>query len=101
VSGSTRLTALPDVPSIAEAGFPGVNLDTWFGMVAPAGTPDAIIGRLHAELAKAVHDPNVEARMYNDAVQPRTSSPAEFAALIASDIKRLAKLAKELGAKGD
>lgn len=101
VSGSTRIKALPEVASIAEAGFPGVDLDTWFGMVAPAGTPDAIIARLRTELVKAVHDPKVEARMYEDAVQPKTSSPAEFAALIAADIGRLAKLAKELGAKGD
>lgn len=100
-SASTRLAALPNLPTMVEAGFRGVDLDTWFGMTAPAGTPDAIVQKLNAELGRAVRDPGVVAKMSELGIQPRSSSPAEFAALIQNDIGRLGKLVKELGAKGD
>ena len=100
-TASSRLAALPDLPTMAEAGFRGVDLDTWFGMAAPAGTPDAVIQKLHAELVKAVRNPQVVAKMAELGIQPLTSSPPEFAAMIQTDIARLGKLVKELGAKGD
>ena len=86
---------------MAEAGYGGVDLDTWFGMGAPAGTPDAVIQKMQAELEKAVRSPEVIAKMADQGVQAASSTSAAFGALIARDIGRLGALVKELGARGD
>jgi len=97
----SRLAPLPDVPTMAEAGFRDVDLDTWFGVAGPAGMPDALVQRMQIEIEKAVRSPDVVAKMADQGVQAVSSSSAAFGALIARDIERLRALVKELGAKGD
>ena len=100
-TSQTRLAPLPEVPTMAEAGYGGVDLDTWFGMAAPAGTPDAVVQKMQAELEKVVRSPDVIAKMADQGIQAASSSSAAFGALIARDIGRLGALVKELGARGD
>jgi tripartite-type tricarboxylate transporter receptor subunit TctC len=101
VTTPKRLPALPDVPTVEEAGFAGLQLDTWFGLVAPAGTPDVLIGRLHDAFVKAVHDPNVVKQMLEQGADPVTDTPAEFAAFIAAQTEEYAKIIKSVGVKGE
>ena len=100
-TASSRLAPLPEVPTMAEAGFRDVDLDTWFGVAGPAGMPDALVQRMQIEIEKAVRSPDVAAKMADQGVQAVSSSSAAFGALIARDIERLRALVKELGAKGD
>ena len=100
-TASSRLAPLPEVPTMAEAGFRDVDLDTWFGVAGPAGMPDALVQRMQIEIEKSVRSPDVVAKMADQGVQAVSSSSAAFGALIARDIERLRALVKELGAKGD
>jgi len=87
VSSGTRSPEAPDVPAIAEAGFPGFHAVSWTGMMAPAATPTDIINRVVAEFARALEDPEFIAHMRQAGVEPaKDTSPAEFAAFIASEI---------------
>ena len=86
VTGNERLPELPDVPSMAEAGFPSVDVHLWSGMFAPTGTPPAIVGKLEKALHDAIHDPDVTARLKGMAINPSNDSPEQFKQLIESDI---------------
>jgi tripartite-type tricarboxylate transporter receptor subunit TctC len=102
VTSEKRLPAQPDVPTMAEAGFPGIALDAWFGLVAPAGTPDAVIGKLHGAFSQAVRDPEIVKTLIDqgaEAAAPNT--PAEFAAFIASETEKLGKIVQAAGIKGE
>ncbi len=97
VSSSTRAPAMPDVPTIAEAGVPGYEFSSWFGLFAPAGTPREVIARLHTEAAKAMALPEVRDRlpaMGNEAVG---STPEQFAAKYKADIAQYAAVVKAAG----
>ena len=99
VSSEKRAPQLPDVPTIAEAGFPGFNVLTWNGLMAPAGTPKEIVGRIAAEIARAVKDPPFIARLEQYGADPLGNSPEEFAALIAADTAQWAEVIKSTGLK--
>jgi tripartite-type tricarboxylate transporter receptor subunit TctC len=102
VTSEKRLPAQPDVPTMAEAGFPGIALDAWFGLVAPAGTPDAVIGKLHGAFSQAVRDPEIVKTLIDqgaEAAAPNT--PAEFAAFIASETEKFGKIVQAAGVKGE
>jgi tripartite-type tricarboxylate transporter receptor subunit TctC len=87
VSSATRSREAPEVPSLAEQGFPGFNMASWVGIMAPAGTPKDIIDRMAAELARALKDPQFVENMLKSGVEPADdSSPAAFAAFIAKEI---------------
>jgi tripartite-type tricarboxylate transporter receptor subunit TctC len=86
---------------MAEAGFPGFNLDTWFGLLAPAGTPEEVIGKLNAAFVQAVHAPEVVKQIIDQGAEPVTNTPQEFAALIDTEIKRQGALVTSLGIKGE
>jgi tripartite-type tricarboxylate transporter receptor subunit TctC len=101
VTAPKRLPALPDAPTVEEAGFAGLQLDTWFGLVAPAATPDAIINKLNAAVVQAVHDPMVVKQMLEQGADPVTDSPAEFAAFMAAQTDEYAKIIKSVGVKGE
>jgi tripartite-type tricarboxylate transporter receptor subunit TctC len=101
VSSAKRLTALPQVPTMAETGFPGFELDTWFGLLAPAGTPEPVIGKLNAAIVQAVRAPEVVKQMIDQGAEPVTDTPQEFAAYIDSEIKRLGTIVTTLGIKGE
>ena len=93
---------LPGVPTVAEAGFAGMELDFWFGLFAPAGTPQPVVQRLHAEWVKAIQHPDVSKKILDTGLDITVSkSPAEFAALVASDGVRLGKMTKDSGARVD
>jgi tripartite-type tricarboxylate transporter receptor subunit TctC len=93
---------LPGVPTMAEVGYKGLELDFWFGLFAPAGTPPAVVQRLHKEFVAAVNHPDVSKKILDTGLDVTTSrSPEEFAALIAADAARLGKVVKDSGARVD
>src|SRR5262249_47050755 len=89
VTSSKRLPVTPDVPTRREAGFGGIELDAWFGLVAPAGTPDAVIGKLNAAFVQAVRDPEVVKQIADQGAEAVGPTPAEFAAFMASETDRI------------
>jgi tripartite-type tricarboxylate transporter receptor subunit TctC len=101
VTSKERLPVLPDVPTIAEAGYPELDLDVWFGLAAPAGTPDSVVHSLHRWFAKAAQSPEFVEKLRNGGVLSVSATPDEFAALIKSDSRRLAPIVKESGAKAN
>jgi tripartite-type tricarboxylate transporter receptor subunit TctC len=98
-TATKRAPAIPDVPTMAEAGFPGTELEIWHGIVAPAGTPEAIVRKLNEEFVKAAKSPDVLSKVAPQAVEMSTLSPAEFAKLIATDIDVLGKVIRDAGIK--
>jgi len=101
VTSAQRSTFLPDVPTIAESGYPGFDVQSWFALVAPAGTPKPIITQLNAALNKALNSPEVRQRMQELAATPEPGSPEKMAAFEASEIKRWRDVVKASGAKAE
>jgi tripartite-type tricarboxylate transporter receptor subunit TctC len=88
---------IPEVPTMAEAGFPGIDFTTWFGLVAPAGTPADIVGKLNAEFVRAAHDPELVGRLDQQGIEPKAGSPDDFAVLMRTDTARIGKVIKSIG----
>jgi tripartite-type tricarboxylate transporter receptor subunit TctC len=101
VGGAKRLELLPDVPTVAEAGFPGFETAQWYGALVPAGTPPAIVERLSMEFAAALANPEVAARFRAEGSEPVGSTPAEFTAFIAKEAGRWGGVVKAAGIKPD
>ena len=104
VTSLKRSAALPEVPTIAEAGVPlpaGLEMREWYGMLAPARTPQAIVDKLNAEMVKIFKRPDVQTRLSEMGAEFAGSSPKELAAQIASDVKTWAAVAKEAGVRAD
>ena len=99
ISGDERSPSLPGVPTMREAGFPEYKAVSWFGLLAPAGTPLAVIEKLSAAVAKAVDDPGVTGALRDQGIVPRSSRPAQFAAFIAEQLDLHRRLADEAGLK--
>ena len=99
VTGAQRSPALPDVPTIAESGFPGFEATAWYGVLAPAKTPKPIVTRLHAEIVKVLQLPDVKERLGNLGFEIVGSTPEQFAAYIKSEISKWEKVVKTSGAK--
>lgn len=97
VTSAQRSDALPDLPTLSELGVEGYDVGTWWGLLAPAGTPDAIVGKLNAAMRKAVALPEVKQRFAPLGLDPRSDSPAEFAAFIKAEVARYAAIAKIAG----
>lgn len=91
VTGAQRSPVVPNLPTIAEAGVPGYSANGWIGIVAPAGTPPAIVDKLHASIVKGLTDPGLREKLTAQAAEPVGSSPAEFAAFIRSETDKWAK----------
>ena len=101
-SSAARLPAFPDVPTAEEAGLAGYQVITWYGVFAPAGTPPAIVKRLHADLVKAMQTPDTRSKLEGIGADGTVSrSPEEFAALVRADTARYAKIVKDIGLKMD
>jgi tripartite-type tricarboxylate transporter receptor subunit TctC len=96
-----RLAIAPDLPTIAESGFPGFNASPWYGVLAPAATPKEIIAKLSAELAIVMASPAVKERFASLGMEPLTSDPEQFAAFIKSENTKWAKVVQQSGAKAD
>ena len=99
VSSAKRVPAAPDIPTVAEAGVPGFEALSWFGLLAPAKTPKAIVDRLEAETSRAVRLPDVSERISTLGAQPVGGTSAEFAAFIASEIRKWEKVIRDAGVK--
>lgn len=99
VTGLQRSDAAPDVPTIAESGFPKFEARSWFGVLAPAKTPKPIITRLHDDIVKALQQPDVKQRLTAIGFEIVGSTPEEFGAYIKSEIRKWEKVVKASGAK--
>ena len=97
VSSEQRSMQVPDVPTVAESGFPGFTATSWWGLMAPAGTPRAVVDRIAAEVGKATKDKKIREQLTAFGVDPLGNSPAEFSAMIASDIELWAGAVKLAG----
>ena len=99
VSTSRRVASLPDVPTFAEAGLPGYESIGWFGLVAPAGTPDEIIAKLNAAVAAGLTDPATQEQIRKVGAEPAPGTAKEFAAFIKSEIAKWAQVVAQSGAR--
>jgi tripartite-type tricarboxylate transporter receptor subunit TctC len=96
-----RSAALPEVPTVAEAGLPDFEVTTWYGILAPAGTPRPIINRLNGELQKIMHAPELKEKLAATGTDPLTSTPDEFAAYIKKEIAKWGDVIRKAGVKAD
>ncbi|HZC78622.1 MAG TPA: tripartite tricarboxylate transporter substrate-binding protein, partial [Ktedonobacterales bacterium] len=96
-----RLPALPEVPTVAEAGLPGFEVTTWYGVLAPAGTPRPVVARLNGELAKILHGPDMKDKLSAIGTDPVTSTPEEFAAYLRQETAKWADVVRKAGLKAD
>ena len=101
VTSLARAPLFPQVPTVAESGYPGFEATLWNGLLAPAGTPPEIISRLHLETVKALASPDMRARLADLGMDPIGNSPVEFAAAIRSEIPRWATVIKASGIQQD
>jgi len=97
VTTERRLPYLPDVPTIAELGFPGYEISSWQGVFAPAGTPKEVVAKINGELVRMVNAPDVRARISREGADPVGSTPDAFAARVRSEIAKWSKVSKDAG----
>jgi tripartite-type tricarboxylate transporter receptor subunit TctC len=101
IASATRAKMAPELPTLVESGVPGYVVTQWHGMLAPRGTPRAVIDRLHAEIVKAMRQPQVVSRLALDGTEPVASNPKEFAAHLKNEREQWAKVAKLANIRGD
>ncbi len=99
--GSKRTAILPDVPTIAEAGVPGYEANNWWGILAPAGTPRAIIDRLHEEVSVILRSTETQKRFSSEGAETVRMAPAEFGKFIAAETVKWARVVKEAGIRAE
>jgi tripartite-type tricarboxylate transporter receptor subunit TctC len=99
VTSPKRLANFPDVPTVAEQGYPGFDAATWSGLVAPAGTPKAIVDKLNAEATKALSNPEMKAKLQEDGSTPLGGSPKEFAEFIKAENVKWGNAVRDAGIK--
>lgn len=98
VTTANRSQALPDVPTVAEAGVPGFEATSWFGLLAPAKTPAPVVARLNAAVLKALADPEVKKKLLEQGAEPLGGTPEQFAAFIGAESAKWGKVVKQSGA---
>ena len=96
-----RISTMPDVPTIAESGFPGFEASVWHAFIAPKGTPPAIVAKLNAEIHKALADPEVKERLAGLGAEVSPTTPQELATLVRSEYERYGKLIREANIKAN
>ena len=99
VTGAGHIPELPDVPSMTEAGYPGVDVQLWSGVFAPVATPAPVVAKLEKALSEAIRDPGVSAKLENLAVQPGGGSPEDFKRTVESDIVKFREVIKAANLK--
>lgn len=99
VSGIKRSSGAPDIPTIAEQGLPGFEVNSWYGVYVPSATPAPVIARLNKELVRALSLPDVRERLLRDGVEPRSSTPAQLHAVVQAEKKLWSRVIKEAGIK--
>ncbi len=95
VTSPSRLSQLPDVPTMSEAGLAGYDSTGWFGVVTPAGTPPQVVTRMNAAITAALRDPGIQARMRDSGVEPAPSTPDAFEAYIATETDKWGKVIRQ------
>ena len=101
VASAERSTALPEVPTFAEAGFPDFKVSVWWGVMGPAGMPKEIVSQLNREIVAGLSSPEMKERLQTMSAQPIGGTPEQFAAFFAAETKRWAPIVKASGAKAD
>ncbi|WP_442595116.1 Bug family tripartite tricarboxylate transporter substrate binding protein [Parapusillimonas sp. JC17] len=97
VTGNTRSAALPDVPTLEEAGVPDYNVSTWWGLLAPAGTPPAIVDKLAKSVEKAAAQPHIKEQFVNMGVEAASNTPTEFAGFIKAEVAKFKRITEAAG----
>ena len=101
IGGKNRLAALPDVPTFAEAGLPGAEATNWWGVVAPVGTPAAVLERLEKEIGAVVESPEMQKRFQVEGAEALRMSPQDFGAHIAAETTKWTRVVREAGIKAE
>ena len=96
-----RWQGAPDIPTMSEAGLAGFEVNSWYGLLAPAGTPREIIMKLNTEVARAVREPDARERLYSIGAEPMDNTPEEFQAYINAEMAKWAKVVKTAGIRAD
>ena len=101
VTGPKRTPAAPDIPTVAEAGVPGYEVTTFYGVSAPAKTPRPIIDRLHAEIVKVLNAPDIRERLQGLGADPVGNTPEQYTAFMQNEIAKWTKVIQAAGIKGE
>ena len=101
VTDHARAEMIPNVPTMAEAGFPNFELSAWFGVAAPTGTPRAIVDKIHDEIVKATRHPETQKKFQQYGIKGVANTPEEFAAVMREDTQRLGEIVKASGARAE
>ncbi|MCL4182693.1 MAG: tripartite tricarboxylate transporter substrate binding protein [Burkholderiaceae bacterium] len=101
VTSAKRAVAFGDIPTIAESGYPGFDVNPWFGLFAPAGTPAAVIGKLNTDINEVLRAPDVIEKFTAAGAEPYLTTPAQFGAVLKDDIAKWSKVVRDSGAKVD
>ena len=97
VSGAKRSPAMPDVPTLAESGVPGFDVTSWYSVIAPAGTPAAVVNKIQADTAAVLRMPDVVSRLSNDGAEPVGSTPPEVGRFLRAEMRKWEKVVKSSG----
>jgi tripartite-type tricarboxylate transporter receptor subunit TctC len=97
VTSARRFAGLPNVPTIAEAGVPGYEMTNWYGMLVPAGTPRASLAKLHAEVVRILHLPELKDRLSSEGAEVVASTPEQFGIFLRNEIAKAAKIVRASG----
>ena len=101
ITSDKRSSLAPEIPTLREQGFVGYEVNPWFGISAPAGTPRPVIERLNLEFVKALRNPDLAKRLSEQGIDVSPSTPEEYTAYIKSETARLGEMVKASGAKAD
>jgi tripartite-type tricarboxylate transporter receptor subunit TctC len=96
-----RWQGTPDIPTMSEAGLTGFEVNSWYGLIAPAGTPREIIMKLNTEVARSLREPDARERLYSIGAEPMNNTPEEFAAYINAEMAKWSKVVKTAGIRAD
>jgi len=97
IGADKRSPVVPDIPTVGEAGYPGYEIYVWWGIVAPVGTPGAVLEKLRREITAVLKDPETTKRLRADSAEPMNLTPAEFRKMIHDDVKKWSDVAKQAG----
>ncbi len=101
ISSASRSQLLPEIPTIAESGYPGFEAATWYGVAAPARTPESVVNKLNQSIRQALQDPRLSQRITSQGADPAPNSPAEFSAFIKTEVAKWGKVVRDSGASAD
>ena len=101
VTSPRRSPSMPDLPTLQESGVAGYEFDSWYGLLAPRDTPEAVVARVHRAVVEALPKKDLQTRLATEAAEPVGSTPKEFAAFLARESDKYARLVKQLGLKAD